>query len=209
MRAVRILMVSALAGALVAIAPPAQAAPVTLTASMTADEEVPEKGPAGATGSATLDVNQDANEVCYTFVTQNMSEPVTAGHIHKGAKGVAGDIVVDLKMAAGNLKGCATGEAAKIQAVLADPQGHYVNLHTGAHPKGALRGQLMTAVTNPQAGAAQQQAQPAVPPQLSQASPQAAAQLPRTGPGSAGLLLAVALGLLSAGTAARVVARRG
>lgn len=194
MRSLRILALAATAAALTVVASPAQAAPVTLTANMTADEEVPEKGPAGATGSATLDLNTDNNEVCFTFVTLNLNEPLTAGHIHKGAKGVAGDILIDLKVTADNLKGCVVSEAAKIQAVLADAQGHYVNLHTQAHPMGALRGQLMAAITNPQAAIPQPQP--------------ATTQLPRTGPSSAGLLVAIAFGLLSAGTAARLGSRR-
>ena len=174
---------------------------------MTAEEEVPTKGPEGATGSAALEVDSDTNQVCYTFVTQNLNEPVTAGHIHRGAKGVAGDVVINLNVTGGNLKGCAPGDAATIQAVLADPQGHYVNLHSEAHPAGVLRGQLMGAITNPQAGVPQQTTPPSVPQQLSQAAPEGASQLPRTGGGAAGLLLGVAVGLISAGTAARRASR--
>jgi hypothetical protein len=192
MRSLRILALAAVAA--VVVASPAQAAPVTMTASMTADEEVPQKGPAGATGSGTIDINTDNNQVCYTFVTQNLNDPVTAGHIHKGAKGVAGDVLIDLKVTAGNLKGCVTDEPAKIQAVLADAQGYYLNLHTQANPAGAVRGQLMAAITNPQAAIPQ--------------SESAAPDLARTGPASAGLLVAIAFGLLSAGTAVRLGSRR-
>ena len=206
MRVVRILMVAALVGALAVIASPAQAAPVTLTAAMTADEEVPTKGPAGATGNATLEIDNATNQVCYTFVTQNLDEPVTAGHIHKGARGVAGDVVVNLNVTSANLKGCAPGEAAVIQAVLADPDGYYVNLHSEAHPAGVLRGQLMAAITNPQTGVPQQTT-PSVPSQL-QTSPEATSQLPRTGGGVVWVLFAVAVGLISAGSAARVAGRR-
>jgi len=193
MRSVRILALAVTATAIV-VASPAQAAPITLTAAMTADEEVPQKGPAGATGSGTVDLNTDNNQVCYTFITQNLNDPVTAGHIHKGAKGVAGDVLIDLKVTAGNLKGCVTEEPAKIQAVLADAQGHYVNLHTQANPAGAVRGQLMAAITNPQVAVPESQP--------------ADSQLARTGPGSAGLLVAIAFGLLSAGTAVRLGSRR-
>jgi LPXTG-motif cell wall-anchored protein len=193
MRSLRILALAA-AAAVIVVASPAQAAPVVLTANMTADEEVPQKGPAGVTGSATLDVNKDNNQVCYTFVTPSLKDPVTGGHIHKGALGVAGDVLIDLKVTAGNLKGCVTDQAANIQAVLADPQAHYVNLHTQANPAGAVRGQLMAAITNPQA---------AVP-----ESESAAPNLARTGPTSASLLVAIGFGLLSAGTAVRLGSRR-
>ena len=207
MRSVRILALAVTATAIV-VASPAQAAPITLTATMTAAEEVPQKGPDGATGSGTVDLNTDNNQVCYTFITNNLNDPVTAGHIHKGAKGAAGDVLIDLKVTADNLKACVTEDPAKIQAVLADPQGHYVNLHTQAHPAGAVRGQLMAAITNPQVAVpesqpADSQSQPAD----SQSQP-ADSQLARTGPGSVGLLVAIAFGLLSTGTAVRLGSRR-
>ena len=183
------------AAALTLVASPAHATPVQLTATMTPDEEVPQKGPTGATGSATLDFKTDSNEVCYTFVTQNLTDPLTAGHIHKGAKGVAGDVLIDLQVTAGKLTGCVPSDAAKIQAVLDEPQGHYVNLHTQAHPQGALRGQLLASITNPQAAAGTE-------------SQSGAPALARTGAGSAGLLLGIAFGLVSAGAAARRAGRR-
>ena len=197
MRSVRILALVAAVAVVTIFSLPAQAAPVQMTANMTADEEVPQKGPAGATGGATLDIKSDTNEICYTFVTQSLNEAVTQGHIHKGAKGAAGDVFINLNVAGDNLKGCVTSEAAKIQALLADPQGYYVNLHSEAHPMGVLRGQLEAAITNPQA---------AVPEGSTTTSSGPA--IARTGAGSAGLLTAIALGLLSLGTAARFGSRR-
>lgn len=205
MRSVRILAAAA-AAAVIVVASPAQAAPVTLTSTMTAEEEVPQKGLAGATGSATLEVNSDNNQVCYTFITQNLNDPVTGGHIHKGAKGTAGDIFIDLKVTADNLKGCVTDTPAKIQALLADAQGHYVNLHTQAHPAGAVRGQLMAAITNPQVAAPESGSESGS--GSVSGSESAAPELARTGAGSAGLLVAIGFGLLSAGTVVRLGSRR-
>ena len=214
MRSVRILVLAATATAVLVVSP-AHAAPVQLTATMTPDEEVPQKGPAGATGSATLDFKTDTNEVCYTFVTQNLTDPLTSGHIHKGAKGVAGDVLIDLQVTAGKLTGCAPSDAAKMQAVLANPQGHYVNLHTQANPQGALRGQLLTSITNPEAAAGTQSQSGAAAGTQSQSgaaagteSQSAAPALARTGPGSTGLLVAIGFGLGSAGAAARLPRRR-
>lgn len=99
-------------------------------------------------------------------------------------------------MTAGQLKSCVTDTPEKIQAVLANAQGYYVNLHTEAHPAGAVRGQLMAAITNPQA---------AVP---ESASESGAPALARTGPASAGLLVAIGFGLLSAGTVLKFGNRR-
>lgn len=208
MRSVRILAAAAAAAVIVVVASPAQAAPVALTSTMTAEEEVPQKGPAGATGSATLEVNSDNNQVCYTFITQNLNDPVTGGHIHKGAKGTAGDIFIDLKVTADNLKGCVTDTPAKIQALLADAQGHYVNLHTQAHPAGAVRGQLMAAITNPQVAAPEPGSESGSGSVSGSGSESATPELARTGAGSAGLLLAIGFGLLSAGTVVRLGSRR-
>jgi hypothetical protein len=201
MRPLRILALAVTAAAFMVVASPAQAATVQMTSTMTADEEVPQKGPAGATGSATLDFKTDTNEVCYTFVTQNLSDALTSGHIHKGAKGMAGDVFIDLQVTAGKLTGCVPSDAAKMQAVLANPQGHYVNLHTQSNPQGAVRGQLLAAITNPQAAVPESQSG-------APASESGAPAIARTGPGSIGLLVAISFGLLSAGAAARLSARR-
>lgn len=186
MRALRILALAGLA--VLFAAAPAQAKMVSFTSTMTAAEEVPNPGPAGATGTATIDINTDTNQVCYKLTTAGLSETPSAAHIHQGAKGVAGGIVVDFNIATGGLQACVAGDAAKVAAVVADPAGHYVNIHTQSFPAGAVRGQLVEA------------AAPAPQPQ--------GTQLPRTGAALIGLLAALGLGLAGLGTAARAVARR-
>lgn len=184
MRALRIL---ALAGLTVLFAAaPAQAKMVSLTSTMTAAEEVPTPGPAGATGTATVDINTDTNQVCYKLTITGVTETPSAAHIHTGAKGVAGGIAVDFNIPTGGLQNCVTGDAAKVAAVVADPAGHYVNIHTPSFPAGAVRGQLVAA------------AAPAPTPET---------QLPRTGAALIGLA-ALGLGLAGLGTAARAAGRR-
>lgn len=121
----------------------AQAEPrTTLMAEMTAEEEVPEKGPEGATGTALFDIDPGTNELCYEMTTDGLNEPVIAGHIHEGPKGVAGPVFIDLEVTTHGLEGCVVSEAEKLEAVMADAPSYYVNLHTPSHQEGAVRGQL-------------------------------------------------------------------
>jgi len=113
-----------------------------LAAEMTGAEENG-GGEMQAMGTAAIVINTATNEVCYDLMTENLSQP-TAAHIHKGAKGQDGDVVVPFT--APNEKGVAVGCVKDDKGVIADilknPQGYYVNIHTSAFPKGAIRGQL-------------------------------------------------------------------
>lgn len=133
------------------IATPARAKEASFSSKMTTAEEVPDKGPEGATGTATVSINTDTNQVCYKLSTAGLTEAPTLGHIHEGAAGVAGPVVIDFNVAANGLDKCVAGDAAKVAAVIANPAGFYVNLHTATHPKGALRGQLSAASTTTEA----------------------------------------------------------
>ena|SRR2546421_4229207 len=128
--------------AVLAVAP-AFAAANNYHANMTAQEEVPTPGPAGAKGTATFVIDQDAGTVCYTLVYSGISKP-TMAHIHQGAKGVAGPVVVDLNVAQNGDKGCVPADKAKLAAINGGPAGYYANVHTAEYPKGAIRGQLIT-----------------------------------------------------------------
>lgn len=135
------LVAPALAGAaLLFSAAAAFAAPQTFTANLSSSNEV--GGAAGLTGTATVTADPSSGQVC-AKVTSNVTGAV-AMHIHKGASGANGPVVVALDVKAINGSSlCATATPAIATAIAADPAGYYVNIHTPAKPAGALRGQLV------------------------------------------------------------------
>src|SRR5438309_6446869 len=64
-------------------------------AHLTGDQETPDKGDPKGKGTANLAIDSDRGEVCYVFSYEGIGPPDKA-HIHRGAKGTAGDIVVNL-----------------------------------------------------------------------------------------------------------------
>lgn len=121
----------------------AHAAPETLTANLSGSSEVP-PGDAGMTGKATVTVDESSGQVC-TKVTTNVTGAVAA-HIHKGASGVNGPVVVPLDLKSINgANACVSAKADVAKEIAANPAGFYVNLHTPSAPGGAVRGQLAAA----------------------------------------------------------------
>lgn len=115
--------------------------------SLSGDNEVcddPQACGGPGSGAATVEINSDENEVCYTFELENV-EGANAAHIHEGADGESGDPVVDLAYA-GDDSGaddCVDGvEEGLLEDILDDPSGYYVNVHSDEYPDGAARAQL-------------------------------------------------------------------
>jgi hypothetical protein len=131
------LMASSLAG------PPASAAKPSDIAHMSGDQEVPQAAPANARGTAWVTINADAGQLCYQLAYEGTSKPA-AGHIHRGGKGTAGPVAVNLDPAAHGNKACVTADPGLLNEIKANPGGFYVNLHTADYPKGVMRGQLET-----------------------------------------------------------------
>ncbi len=140
-------VISVVAAFVLLLAGPAGAEQVQFTADLLGgDAEVPDPGPEGGSGSANVDIESDTSEVCFQISVSGIADPIAA-HIHAAAAGVAGDVVVDFDIPANGLAGCVTSDEATVTAILAAPDGHYVNVHTEDFPAGAVRGQLVAAST--------------------------------------------------------------
>lgn len=127
-----------------ALAGAAFAAETTLTADLAGVTEGENPGNPDGSGSATITLDPETGEVCWDMTAEDIGA-VTQSHIHTGAEGVSGGVLIPLDVDGfdGTTEGCTSDvAAADIQMVLDNPAGFYVNLHTADFPAGAIRGQL-------------------------------------------------------------------
>ena len=132
-----------LAAAVIAI--PATAAPqplATLKANLTT--AVPGPGDPNGTGNAVIKVYK--TKLCYTLSVMNIKR-ATEAHIHQGAKGQTGPVVVPTDQTSFNLprptsSGCEPIPSSLSTAIRQNPSNYYVNVHNKPYPEGAIRGQL-------------------------------------------------------------------
>jgi len=106
--------------------------------------EVPGPGDTDGVGLFEARVNPGTERICYTLTASSI-DAATVAHIHTGALGVAGAPVLTLDTPDGDdddSEDCQDIDAGLAQALIANPQNYYVNVRTGAHPSGAIRGQL-------------------------------------------------------------------
>ena len=134
--------------AMVAIAVPAYvvaAGPTKLVAELDGNEEVPDKGDPNGTGTADLTLKLKRRKLCSNIAFEDIEAP-TAGHIHQGAEGEPGEIVVTLfevpDGAVSPWVNCQKVKRSLLRQIKRNPAGFYVNVHNGEYPAGALRGQL-------------------------------------------------------------------
>jgi CHRD domain len=114
----------------------------TLSTTLTGAAEVPGPGDPDGSGTATLTVNPGLGQICYELTVSGIA-PATAAHIHVGAVGVAGPVVVPLDPPTdGTSSGCAEVSRELALAILMSPSNYYVNVHNAEYPAGAVRGQL-------------------------------------------------------------------
>jgi hypothetical protein len=115
-----------------------------LGAQLTGAQEVPAVTTT-ARGVASFTFNQTRDTLFITAAFNGLSGPITAAHVHDGARGVAGPVVTNLlPFIQGNrLQGFLTGadiDRAKTSKYLRGE--YYINVHTAANPGGEIRGQI-------------------------------------------------------------------
>ncbi|HEX2059729.1 MAG TPA: CHRD domain-containing protein [Thermoanaerobaculia bacterium] len=114
----------------------------TFVATLNGANEAP--GPGDPDGAGFATITFVGTTVNYSIVVTNITLPPIGQHIHIGGPGVPGPIVVNLPgtWVGNTLNGSTTSDPATIAAIVANPGGYYVNVHTTDFPGGAVRGQL-------------------------------------------------------------------
>jgi hypothetical protein len=105
--------------------------------------EVGTPGDPDGSGTARITFTARSFEVCISARTSKVGD-LTLAHIHQGAAGVNGPVVVDFThlIDGSRVRGCVTANPNVLDAIRTNPAGFYVNLHTAEFPRGAVRGQL-------------------------------------------------------------------
>jgi hypothetical protein len=143
------------AGVLVLLLGPAASAPAqapsTFVVPLSAENEVPgcpQGVESGATGTAVIQIDEETGEITYRVVAVRLPGSLTnsaGAHIHVGSAGDIGGVLQALDLTGRDTGLVAAGSVTNptlAAAILADPAGYYVNVHTDDCPEGAVRGQI-------------------------------------------------------------------
>ncbi len=148
-------------------APPAGAAMPTVTVPLSGSDVVPPVQ-TSASGQATFTIDLTALGISYKLEVTDLVD-ATAAHIHLGAKGQNGPVVVPLfngpaksgsftgvlaegTITPADMVGDLQGKGLPDLLALMQSAGLYVNVHTKAHPDGEIRGQITLEGVNIPAG---------------------------------------------------------
>ncbi len=114
----------------------------TYTAELKGANEVG-PGDRNASGTAEISFADELKRVCWDLNDLQGLAPITGAHIHRGAAGVDGPVVLAMSQATeGGWRGCSNDTAWVQRAFDEGLSNYYVNVHTAEFPKGAIRGQL-------------------------------------------------------------------
>lgn len=136
----KLTVTASIVAAIIILMTPVAADGRPLAAELNGANEVGPGDPDGS-GSAQITLNQGQGEICFSIETSNVDN-VLAAHIHVGAAGVNGGVVVNFDWANTGGSGCVAAEAELIKQIRQNPSDYYVNVHSPEFPAGAIRGQL-------------------------------------------------------------------
>ena len=107
----------------------AAASAQTFTAPLAAEAVLPNPGPEGGLGFGIVTI--DGTNVTYQLAFTGVASP-TAAHIHVGAEGETGGVVIDFSptFVDGTATGTVTADQNVVDDVLANPSGYYIQVHS-------------------------------------------------------------------------------
>lgn len=138
-------LTGACALALPGLAPAESGSAVRFAAHMVGPEQIPGPGDRNAAGYLNFTFDAGRRSVCWRLSkVRGMDAPATLAHIHSGAKGEMGPIVVQMfnRSSRERAAGCGRASTKAIRAIQARPFNFYASLHSREHITGAVRGQL-------------------------------------------------------------------
>lgn len=111
------------------------------TATLSYAQEVPKQVVKNTAAHGQFTGTLTGSKLTWKLTFAKLTGPATAAHIHLGAMGKSGNVVVPL---CGPCKSPVSGTAMLTAALKADFKKHllYVNVHTAKNPNGEIRGQL-------------------------------------------------------------------
>jgi hypothetical protein len=121
------------------------AAHFRLSTTLNAGQEIPKQVVKNAVGHGTFTGTLVGTKLTWKLTWAKLSGPAGAAHIHLGAMGKAGNVVVPLCTPCGGATGSKSGTSTISASLLKTIQKHgaYVNVHTAKNPNGEIRGQLV------------------------------------------------------------------
>jgi hypothetical protein len=137
-----------LALAAVLALPMAAHAQTTFVSFLNGAQEVPPRA-TPAFGNGTVILNAAKTQISVTLSFQGLTAPLTVAHIHQGAVGVNGPVVIDIASAFTLTNGGTAGTMTNVIFAITAPQVTaleagllYFNIHTSTFPGGEIRGQI-------------------------------------------------------------------
>ena len=118
------------------------AAHFRFTATLNAGQEIPKQVVKDQAAHGTFTGILTGTSLKWKLTFGKLTGPATAAHIHLGAMGKAGNVVVPIcGPCTSGMSGTATVSASLLRTI--KKHGTYVNVHTAKNPNGEIRGQLV------------------------------------------------------------------